>query len=182
MALSRRGIELPASMLVILIISIVTLGLASGLTYKLVCSAEDQLSSFNDQQEREIERRLLSGAAVIIPDATKAAERPSSLCGGSSVPGAVYALGIRNDNVAETAFVIDCAYKGVYATGVGGGSCDKVQFWPTAEIALSERAVLAISTNVDPSMEVGRHVYSLRIHSEPTGETDKKVSFYLDVQ
>jgi hypothetical protein len=179
MMLNRRGIELPVSMIIILIISIIVLGLASSLTYTLVCSAEDKLVSFNVQQEKELERRLMSGAAVIIPDATKSAEQPSRICGGGSVPGAVYALGIRNDNSVETEFTITCEYKGVDAAPPSNPGCTNIQFRDATTISLGERDILALVANVDSSMAVGRHVYTMHVLG---GETDKKVSFYLDVE
>ncbi len=187
MTLNRRGIELPVSMIIILIISMVVLGLAGSLTYTLVCSAEDKLVSFNAQQEKELERRLTSGAAIIIPDATKSANQPSSICGSGSIPGAVYALGIRNDNAVETAFTITCEYKGVGAVTPSDSSCTNIQFRGTTTIPLGDRDILALVANVDPDMAVGRHVYTMRVLSNlpgetGNGETDKKVSFYLDVE
>ena len=181
MTLNRRGIELPVSMIIILIISIVVLGLAGSLTYTLVCSAEDKLVSFNAQQEKELERRLTSGAAIIIPDATKSANQPSSICGGGSVPGAVYALGIRNDNSVETEFMITCEYKGVDPNFASEPlpSCTNIQFRDVTTIPLGDRDILALVANVDSSMPAGRHVYTMHVLG---GETDKKVSFYLDVE
>jgi len=181
MAFNRRGIELPVSMIIILLVSIMVLGLGGGFTYKLICSAEDKLLTLNAQQEQEIERRLATGPAVIIPDATKSADQPSTICGGGSVPGATYLLGIRNDNSVPTDFTIECVYKGIEARDLsGGGSCAKLQFREATTIASGEREALLIIANVDSQMRTGRHVYTMTVNGLDTGA--RSVNFYLDVK
>lgn len=181
MTLNRRGIELPVSMIIILVVSMMVFGLAMGLTYKLVCSAEDQLLTVNAQQEQEIERRLLTGPAVIIPDATKSAEQPSTICGGASSAGVVYALGIRNDNPTNTTVTLSCLYKGVEVANPTGDPCgENVQFWPTVEIDRGQRVVTPVAVNVNASMLPGRHVYTMTVTGLEVGL--RSASFYLDVK
>lgn len=183
MALDRRGIELPVSFIIILVVSMIVFGLGAGVTYTLVCGAEDQLASLSAQQQQEVERRLLTGPAVIIPDATKNAEQPSSICGGASVPGASYALGIRNDGNTQTTYTIECSYKGIEAVSAGSVcDADIVQFRPTVMIEPREREVLAVVVNVDPSTLPGRHVYTMTVTDQNDATFERSVNFYLDVE
>jgi hypothetical protein len=176
---NRRGIELPASMLIILIISIVVFGFAGGLTYRLVCGAEDRLAMLSAAQENELERRLATGSSVIIPDSTKRARAPSSLCSSSRVAGAVYALGIRNDEPDEQTFTIECSNP----DGSLAQDCDTIQHRDEVTLAPGQREVLAIVANVNPQTPKGRHVYTMTVTNSDSPPTfSRSVNFYLDVE
>jgi hypothetical protein len=171
---NKKGIELAAGFIVILIVSLVMFGLATGLTYKLFCSSEGTIQDLDESASKELEQRLNSGARVQIPDAAKQAKQPASFCGGSFTPFSQYSLGIRNDFPAEKNFKIECAYKGYDEDGdftAADEPCDagswKAQ-WDKEPFAITGKQKETKLIVIQPASGVStaKHLFAIRVFFE----------------
>jgi hypothetical protein len=129
--MNKRGIELAANIIIILIISIIVFGLATTLTYKIFCASGSKIDQLDAATEKRIEQLLNSGAAVTIADPSKTTKQSASFC-SSDQPSASFLLGIRNDlvNAPATQFEIQCEYSGaeqpdgtIVSTGAYAADC-----------------------------------------------------------
>jgi hypothetical protein len=173
--MNARGLELATNVLVVLIVSIVTLGLAGGITWKIFCSSSDRIDQLDAQAEKYIEQRLTSGAAVQVPDAAKSAKAPASFCGARAPAYAEFGLGVRNDANVPATFSITCTYDGVeqgtsFTPTVGTEDCTSgrwaTQFKGTLELGGRERDTVLMIFNVPSGVSAGRHVFTVRVHDQ----------------
>ena len=168
--MDKRGIELAANFIIILIISIVVFGLATGLTYKIFCASNTKLDSLNAESERRVEQLLTSSAAFTIADSSKSAKSVASFCAGSSKPAASYLIGIRNDGLDTRTFSIACEYDGMQIgdglpRAVAGQDCDTpwdVQYPQAITLAGRAKDTKLLIINAPPEVENGKHVFTLR--------------------
>lgn len=174
----RRGLELAASILVTLIVSIIVLGLAGGITWQLFCGANERVDAIDAQAQKYIEQRLTSGAAVQAPDASKTAKAPASFCGGRAPASAVFGLGVRNDGNTRATFMLVCTYDGVEKaetfTQVGqdcAGGAWRAQYASTMELDARERDTLLMVFNVPSGISSGRHTFTVRAFDEASPST-----------
>ncbi len=107
-SLNKRGIELAASTVVILLVAIVILGMAFTLTYKALCAAVHYSNTVDSQTQNQIDRLLAGGGRVVVADNSKTAKMTGSpLCGGSSQKTAMFAIGIKNTGASMNSFKIN---------------------------------------------------------------------------
>lgn len=186
--MKKRGLELAANLLVVLIISVVVLGLAGGITWKIFCASGDKIEQLDAQAEKYIEQRLTSGAAVQAPDASKDARPPAGFCGAKAPAYAEFGVGVRNDFNDAVLFTIECAYDGYEVgsafTAVGepcSGGTWKAQY--TSQLSLEARAkdTAVFLFNVPPAAKMGRHVFTIRVKDD-AGEAYGATKLYLTVK
>lgn len=95
--------ELAASTLVILIVSVVILSSATVLTYQVFCSAEEISQDVDRQSQQRIEQLLSGGGRVEIADNNKVARMEgSAICGRDQARTATITLGIKNVDRSES--------------------------------------------------------------------------------
>lgn len=100
--------ELAANTVVILIVSMVILALATTLTYRVVCSAEDFSSRLDAQSSGQTDRLLSGSGDVVVGDNEKTAKiEGSMICGSGRTRVAEFTLGIRNSGSGEGTFSVD---------------------------------------------------------------------------
>jgi hypothetical protein len=197
--MNKRGIELAANFIIVLIISIIVFGLASALTYKIFCASGDKIAELDSATEKRVEQLLDSGAAVNIPDASKKAKSVAGFCGEEAGSSANFVLGIRNDFNSATTFTFDCSYSGMVqpddtialpsnAFSSGPGSCDVLWNWQHSDtdvvVPAREKKSSTILFNVPSQAPEGKHVFTISVTYNAGGTTKlygaKKV--YLTVQ
>jgi hypothetical protein len=165
---NKRGVELAANFLVILIISVILFGLASGLTYKIICSSEKKIDQLDESSDRVIEQKLNSGANVQVPVNIKNVNSGASFCGERGRGGASFTLGIRNDLDTLVELNLKCIYRGTEADNYGlSDNCDDWQFDATKEgtYALAAREKIPALTvfTVPAGVTAGKHMFTLRV-------------------
>jgi hypothetical protein len=180
--MNKRGIELASSILVILIVSVLLFGLASTITYRILCSSEEKIASYTQQQRDALERRLATGASVVVADASKTTEQSSSICGGARSSGAEFLIGVRNDGVAEDKFTATCDGVQLERDGQLVDSstlCGTVQTLQELPLQVGERGSLPVVINVPRTADPGRYIYAINVQSD---SVDRTVNLYLLVE
>jgi hypothetical protein len=174
---NRKGIELAASFIVILIISLVMFGLATGITYKLFCASGEKIEQLDAATEKQIEQRLNSGALVQIPDATKTSQRSAGFCGGSTAASASFVLGIRNVYPAEQSFTVTCESKGrIVGDELYTPSeelCDYLQMpdaFPVAAKGTTSR-LLVLTIPQESTLEEGKYMLTIIVDNPDPSTT-----------
>lgn len=181
--MNRVGIELAASMIVILIVSILMLGMAGGITYRLFCASGDKIDQIDAATQAQLERKLDSGAAVQIPDSGKSAKSSAGFCGRSSVSGAVFSIGIRNDFQADTTFTVECVEDKLQLVGGALGEsslCDEMQGEGDVDVAATQKETELLVVNVPPGTPSGKHVLTVQVLA--AGELYGAANIYLMVE
>ena len=104
---NRRGLELAANTIVLLLVGITMLGLSIGLTYTIFCGAEEYAATVDGQTASRVEQLLAAGGRVQVADNTQVArQRGSIICGRDAYATASFALGIQNSRDAASEFNI----------------------------------------------------------------------------
>ncbi len=121
--LGKRGMEIAAGTIIMLIVSIVVLGLALTLTYNVFCAAEDTARDISSQNRDQINRLLTSGGRVVVPDNNREARVEGSfICGSSRSQAVDFAIGIQNRGQTQGGFNVQVNFEG--ATDNSGGEID----------------------------------------------------------
>lgn len=188
--MNRRGIELASSLIVILIVSIIIFGLASTVTYKILCTSESKLDSYSEQSRQALEKRMASGASVVVADASKSAEQPSSICRSSNFLGADYLIGVRNDESASTEIIATCfdvqleTAPGAPLVPASPVDCtNNVQKSDTGTLRRGERDSIPVVVNLPNDAIPGRYVVTMELTNTIVGSTfNRKVNLYLTLQ
>lgn len=186
--MNKRGIELAASFIVVLIVSIIMLGLAGGITYKIFCASGAKIEQLDSQTERLVEQKLASGSRVTIPLPTKEVRSVANFCGEDAAPGAVFGLGIRNDLIQDDTFTIECTAKGVEdstgaltTTGKTIMDCDADWQFDRNPITISsrEKVTRLLVLNVPGGVSEGKHVFTFTVTN--AGQTYGAANVYVVV-
>lgn len=192
--MNKQGIELAASFIVVLIISIIIFGLASALTYKLFCASENKITQLDASTQKQVDQLLQSGGRVTIPDASKTTKATSSFC-GSSVAGAVFALGVRNDLLSSSSFTVSCEYAGLEGSpdfGTNPVDCANspfiVQPFSTSggditwNIDPRERASKLLVITPTADAKPGKNIFNIRVSGPQASDFYGGATIYLTVQ
>ena len=103
----KRGMEVAASTIVMLIVGIVVLGFSLMITQNLFCSAQEYEATISSQNQQEINRLLAGGGNVVVPNNAKTARTQGSfICGSSRTQAVDFALGIQNRGQGPAEYVI----------------------------------------------------------------------------
>ncbi len=186
--MDKRGFELAAGLIVILVASIIVFALAGTVTYKVLCTSEDKLDSYSQNQVQALEKRLSTGAAVVVADASKSAEQPSSICISSSSLGANYLIGVRNDGPNPSEIIADPIE--VLLEPVGGGTpatsntvtTRNVQSVPTGELKVGARGSIPVIVNLPSNAKPGRYIITMEVSDTNSSGLYRKVNLYLTLQ
>ena len=180
---SRKGLQLAASTLVLLIVGIIILGSAIALTYNVVCAAETYTNAVDSQTQSRINRLLLqSGSEVYVGDNTQTAEKSGGVfCGGSSDYTAKFVVGIKNVEAAPVQLELEIA-RVVPAPEVL--SPPELQFFASPQqISQGETIATTVLFVSDPAMDPGQYVYRLRAKKSGTTQYyGDPQQFYLTIE
>lgn len=106
--LGRRGLELAAGTLVMIIVAIVVLALSLSLTYTIFCAAEEYEATVTSQNRAQINQLLAGGGRVVVPDnAQDARTQGSFLCGSSRSQAVHFVLGVQNRAQGDATFTVE---------------------------------------------------------------------------
>lgn len=104
----KKGLELAANTIVLLIVGVVILTLAISLSYGVFCSAEEYSQQVDAQSQQQLERLLAGGGKVRVADNSKRAVRAgSAICGSQSGYTAEFTLGIQNQESYPADYYIE---------------------------------------------------------------------------
>ena len=131
-----------------------------------------------------LEKRLATGASVVVADASKSANKPSSICQTSSSLGADFLIGVRNDEAAAASMSADCT--SFFLEPIGGGSaispsagdCDAVQSVSTGNLKVGARSTIPVIVNLPSDAEPGRYVITMEVG----GTATRVVNLYLTLE
>lgn len=178
-----KGVELAVTTIAVLVMSIVILGLAGGITYKLLCVSGHKIAELDGETERLVEQKLSSGALVTIPISSKEVKASADFCKGTTIAGASYALGIKNPFAEPKKIAIACMYKGYelddgtieYPPGVpnSGLPCNSQQIPLSVQYdsTYSDGKVIGpkdsvhslIAVNAQEKAPLGKHIFTLSV-------------------
>lgn len=185
--MNSKGIELAASLIVILIASIIIFGLALGITYKIFCASAAKVEQLDSQTEKLVEQKLDSGARVAMPVNTKTAAGSASFCGGGSSPSAAYALGIRNDNTWSTRFTVHCKYEGVEqndkltmpdSPSILADCSNVIQQSGDVTLDAKMKTTKIVVINAPPGIEKGTHMFTISVCDKAILPCDSQLGPY----
>ncbi len=187
--MNKRGIELAASFIVVLIVSIIMLGLAGGITYKIFCASGEKIEQLDSQTERLVEQKLASGSRVTIPLPTKEVRSVANFCGEDAAPGAVFGLGIRNDLIQNADFQITCDAKGVedpngaLTPSANPIDCDADWQFDRGDISIPsrEKVTRLLVLNVPGDASDGKHVFTFTVNDVTNGQQYGAANVYVVV-
>ncbi len=182
--MDRRGFELAAGLIVILIASIVIFALAGTVTYKVLCSSESKLDSYSEQQRQALEKRLSSGSSVVVADAAKSADQPSSICTSKTSLGADYQIGVRNDGTVEDSFIAECLQvqlerpDGTLDPADPSLCSTMYSSVDTRPLIVGARGSIPVIVNLPQDADPGRYIITLDVRDSLV-TFSRKVTLYL---
>ena len=160
-SLDKKGLELAANTIVMLIVSIVIFGFAMSISYGVFCGAQEYSAEVDAQSQQQVKRLLSSGGKVQVADNTKKAQsRGSVLCGGQRTVGAEFTLGIRDQgNTEESMYTIEVEGANQYGADV--------QYFPGPgeQVPILRRQVYTTSILINLPLEPQEtQVYTVRVY------------------
>lgn len=170
-SLSRRGLQLAAGTLVMLIVSIVVVGMALVLSYQAFCGASELVYDIDDQSQSRIDDLLTAGGGrVVVADNTQTASgRGNPLCGGSTTRIASFTVGITSSAGGTQTVCVDepetssgaeihiATADGVSTDGELSVTLDPFETYPVKVLVIM------------PNDAEGEYVYALRVAADCSG-------------